>query len=327
MAGPGAAVLALVRRYGSFAGALTFFVAMMLVFLAFAPAVFTNWYVYAASFISLPIFMFLVVPEVFLVTCGEIDLSFPGVVGMGGYIFSLLNFHGLNPLIALSAALAFGVVAGVLNSVLVVYLGLSALVVTLGMMFLWEGLISVLTSGNGIALTNLTNHSFYNALVGSIFHFGLPVQMIWGVAFGVVAVAVFSRHRFGAHIACVGDNIEAAKEMGINVMRVKSSAFVFMGVAAAFAGVISVLIDNNFYSDTGQDLLLPVIAAVFVGGTPGWGGRGSVGGALIGACTVTFIETGLVGVGLGAYYTGLFYGLVITLSLIGHRFIVGRFQG
>jgi ribose/xylose/arabinose/galactoside ABC-type transport system permease subunit len=150
------------------------------------------------------------------------------------------------------------------------------------------------------------------------------VQMIWAMVFAAVAIAVFIRHRFGAHIACVGDNVEAAREMGINVRRVKSKAFVWMGCSAAFAGVISVLINDNFYATTGDGLLLPAIAAVFVGGTPPWGGVGSPAGGVVGSFTVAFIETGLIGVGLTGFYTQFFYGLVIIVSLLGHRLIRGH---
>jgi ribose/xylose/arabinose/galactoside ABC-type transport system permease subunit len=114
--------------------------------------------------------------------------------------------------------------------------------------------------------------------------------------------------------------------MGIDVRRVKSGTFILMGVAAAFTGVIAVLVDNNFYSDTGQALLLPTIAAVFVGGTPPWGGAGTVAGGIVGAFTVSFIDTGLVGIGLNGYYTGLFYGLVITLSVLSLRLLGGRYD-
>jgi len=318
--------LAYLRRYGQVAGALTFYVVMMAIFIALAPTVFTNYDVYAASWISLPTFILVAVPEVFIITAGEIDLSFPGLVGMSGYLFALLDQAGVPAIISLLTAVAFGIGAGLLNAGLVVFVGLPALVVTLGMMFFWEGLISVLTGGNGIATTNLEGHAFYNVIAGTVFHFEFPVQMLWAIGFGVFAVIIFGRHRFGIHVSCVGDNIQAAREMGINVRAVKTGTFVFMGLMSALTGVLSVLIDNNFYSTTGQALLLPVIAAVFVGGTPPWGGAGTVAGAILGACTVTFIDTGLVGIGVNAYWTQVFYGVVIVVSVLSHRFITGRSQ-
>jgi ribose/xylose/arabinose/galactoside ABC-type transport system permease subunit len=317
-------VLSHLRQHGAFAGALAFYVALMLMFFGAAPEVFSNWQAYSAVFISLPITILVVVPQVFIITAGEIDLSFPSVVGMGGYLFALCIQAGWDPVLGLVVALLFGLAAGFLNSLLIVYGGLSSLVVTLGMVFLWRGVIQIGSQGLGISTTSLSGHWFWKIFVGSVFGFGLPVQMIWAVVFAAVAIAVFIRHRFGAHIACVGDNVEAAREMGINVRRVKSKAFVWMGCSAAFAGVISVLINDNFYATTGDGLLLPAIAAVFVGGTPPWGGVGSPAGGVVGSFTVAFIETGLIGVGLTGFYTQFFYGLVIIVSLLGHRLIRGH---
>ncbi len=108
--------------------------------------------------------------------------------------------------------------------------------------------------------------------------------------------------------------------MGIDARWVKIQTFMFMGFSCALAAPIAVLIDNQFYPTTGQGYLLIIIAAVFIGGTPTWGGVGTIAGAICGACTVGFIETGLIADGLSGFWTNLFYGLVIVLSLILHRF-------
>jgi simple sugar transport system permease protein len=97
-------------------------------------------------------------------------------------------------------------------------------------------------------------------------------------------------------------------------------------LSAAFAGVLSVLINNTFWPTTGDGYLLPTLAAVFVGGTPTWGGVGTVTGAVIGCFTVGFINTGIIAAGLTGFYTQFFYGLVIILSLLGHRFNQPRYQ-
>lgn len=76
----------------------------------------------------------------------------------------------------------------------------------------------------------------------------------------------------------------------------------------------------------GDGYLLPVLAAVFVGGTPTWGGVGTVPGAAIGAFIVGFIETGVIAAGLTGYYTRFFYGLIIILSLIGHKLNQPRYR-
>jgi ribose/xylose/arabinose/galactoside ABC-type transport system permease subunit len=304
--------------------ALVFFVVLITCFTAANPRLFTNPQIYNAVFVSLPISIILVVPLVFIVTAGEIDLSFPSVVGICAWAFAAGTRANWNPFLCVAAALLVGVLSGWVNGLLVTRVRLSSLVATLGMNFLLRGLIHIGNQGYGISVTQLRDTSFSNFFIGDIN--GFPVQMIWGILFAVIGWLLFSRHRFGAQIAVIGDNQDSAKEMGIHVERMKTMAYVYMGIAAAVAGVFSTLINSTFYPTTGDGYLLSVLAAVFVGGTPTWGGVGTVVGGVIGAFVVGFIETGIIASGLTGYYTQFFYGLIIILSLISHRFNQGRYR-
>ena len=304
--------------------ALVFFVVLIACFTAANPRLFTNPQIYNAVFVSLPISIILVVPLVFIVTAGEIDLSFPSVVGICAWAFAAGTRANWNPLLCVAAALLVGVISGLVNGLLVTRVRLSSLVATLGMNFLLRGLIHIGNQGYGISVTQLRDTSFSNFFIGDIN--GFPVQMIWGTLFAAIGWLLFSRHRFGAQIAVIGDNQDSAQEMGINVERMKTMAYVYMGIAAAVAGVFSTLINSTFYPTTGDGYLLSVLAAVFVGGTPTWGGVGTVVGGVIGAFIVGFIETGIIASGLTGYYTQFFYGLIIILSLISHRFNQGRYR-
>ena len=298
-------------------GAIGFFVVMICVFIGAAPSVFTTTTAYTAVFVSLPILIILAVSLVFVIALGEIDLSFPSIIGVAALVFSLCVQAGITTWVALVPTVLVGAGAGLLNGILVTYIGLSSLVVTLGMNFLLRGIIQIATQGIGIPLDHLQTTRFWNVFVGSVDTF--PVQMFWALGFAAFAFFLFGRHRFGAHVKIVGDNAEAAREMGINSDRVKIAAFILVGVAASLAGVLAVLINLNFWPTAGDGYLLPVLAAVFVGGTPTWGGAGTIVGAVAGACTVGFIETGIIAAGLTGFYTQFFYGLVIVLSLLGHQ--------
>jgi simple sugar transport system permease protein len=298
-------------------GALGVFLLIQATFTVISPNIFLRPEVYTAEFSSLPPLMILSVALVFVITAGEIDLSFPSVIGLGAYVFSLIVTGGGNPFLGLAAAAATGAAVGVVNGGLVAYLGLSSLVATLGMNFALAGFLQIETQGYGLTLTQLPGTTFYNVTVGSIGAF--PVQMIWGLCFVALGIVLFRRHRFGARVAYVGDNAESAREMGMNVRWVKTCAFMFMGFAAGIAGVFAVLVDNSFYSTTGQGFLLLALAAVFVGGTPTTGGVGTVAGAAVGAFTVSFIEPDVLTAGGSGFYTQFFYGLIIIASLIGHK--------
>ncbi len=303
-------------------GALGFFAALMLVFIIVQPSLFLQPDIYLAIFVTLPIFVIMTVPLVFVVVAGEIDLSFPSVIGVSAWTFALVVRAGLPSVAAFFLALLVGAAAGFFNGILITRLRLSSLVSTLGMNFLLRGLINIGTQGNGISLTNYAGTTFAQILVGKIDKF--PVQMIWALAFTVFGWFLFNKHNFGLHVRCIGDNVDSSREMGIRVENTKTAAFVFIGVCAALAGVWSNLINQTFYPTTGDGYLLQVLAAVFVGGTPTWGGVGTIAGAFIGACTIGIIETGVVAMGLTGFYTQFFYGLIIVLSLAGHRFNRGK---
>jgi simple sugar transport system permease protein len=305
------------QRHREFGSALGFAIMMFAVFTIASPGVFLKPQIYTAIFISLPIPMILAVALVFVIVAGEIDLAFPSVVGVSALVFTSVVSPGGNPWLGLVLALIAGLLAGMCNGFLVAYLGLSSLVVTLGMNFLWRGLIQIVRQGNGAPLTFLNKTDLYQVLVGHIG--GVPIQLVWGVLFAIVAGLLFTRFRFGSQVACVGDNIEAAREMGINVKLVKMMAFAYVGLAAGLAGVLAILINNNFWPTVGDGYLLSVLAAVFIGGTPTWGGVGTIAGTVVGALTVGSIETGIVAAGLTGYFTQFFYGVVIVLSLITHR--------
>ncbi len=282
------------------------------------PEVFLQGRIYTSVMVSLPLLMFLAVPLVFVVTAGEIDLSFPAVAGLSSLAFASTVQAGLSPWLGLALAIGFGMVLGTINGIMVVYGNLSSLVATLGVNFLLRGLINMIVQGKSIAMPELRGEPIQQIMAGRVGE--IPSQMFIAIGFVLIGWVIFNFHRFGSHVQCVGDNPESATEMGINVRRTRVSVFVFVGIGAALAGVTSTLINTVWWPSTGDGLLLPVLASVFVGGTPSWGGVGTVVGSAIGAAIVSFIETGVIANGLTGYFTQFFNGLIIILSLIGHRF-------
>lgn len=305
-------------------GSLLVFVLMIVVFMIGNPTVFTQWSIYRAVLIGLPVVLFVVVPLVYVVTVGEIDLSFPATIGMSGWAFALVVQAGYDPFLGLLAAVATGLVLGFCVGWLVVYANLSSLIATLGMNFMLRGLIQIRTEGRSIALVTLPQSSAYKIFAGEVF--GVPLQVVWVMIFVLVCSFIYNRHRFGVRVHIVGDNPDAAQQMGIDVRKVRLQTFVFVGLGASLAGVFAVFINYTWWPTSGESFLLPGLASVFVGGTAPWGGIGTVIGSAIGAFTVSFIQTGVVGVGLSGFYVQFFYGLIIILSLLGHRWNQVRYR-
>ena len=305
-------------------GSLAVFLAMLLIFTIANPTVFTSWTLYASVLTTLPVAIFLTVPLVFIVTVGEIDLSFPATMGCAAWAFALVVKAGYDPILGFAAAMVTGAILGAFVGALVVYANLSSLIATLGMNFVLRGIILIFTEGKSISLVSL-NDSWVLKLFSSEVY-GVPVQIYWAIAFTIFSMFLYTRHRFGVHIHIVGDNPDSASQMGINVKRVRVGAFIFVGIGSAIAGVFSTMINFTWWPTSGDGYLLPVLASVFVGGTPTWGGIGTVLGGAIGALTVSFIQTGIVGAGLSGFYVQFFNGLIIILSLLGHRWNQIRYR-
>ncbi len=299
-------------------------IVLWLVFFLANTEVFSNPLTYKAIFTTLPGAIFLVVPLTFIVTGGEIDLSFPAVMGVASWGFAIAVRDGWDPFAAAAIAIVIGVVLGALVGILVVYANLSALIATIGMNFLLRGFINIGAEGYSIAIPALRKTTFYQVFGGEVL--GFPIQMLWAVAFVILGWFLYNRHKFGSQVHCVGDNPDSSREMGINVRRVRVTLFLFTGLGAALAGIASVLINFVWWPTTGDGFLLPALASIFVGGTPAWGGIGTVVGGAFGAAIVRVIEPGVIAAGLSGFYTQFFYGLIIIVSLIGHRFNGPRYR-
>jgi simple sugar transport system permease protein len=298
-------------------GTLAVFVVMMAVFIVANPRVFSEWSIYRSVLTTLPVALFLVVPLVFVVTVGEIDLSFPATMGFSAWIFALVVHADVSPYLAVLAGIVTGMILGLIIGSVVVYFNLSSLVATLGMNFLLRGVIQIANEGMPIALSSLSDSSLKR--ICSSIVIGVPTQVLWGLGFVIFATLVFNRHRFGVQVKIVGDNPDSARQMGIDVEWVRVKTFIFVGLGAALAGIFSTLINFTWWPTTGEGYFLPALASVFVGGTPTWGGVGTVVGGAIGTLTVSFIQTGVVGAGLSGFYVQFFDGVIIILALIGHR--------
>ena len=305
-------------------GTFVVFVVMMALFFWGNPKVFSDWRIYNSVLTTLPVALFLVVPLVFIVTVGEIDLSFPAVMGFSAWVFALGVQGGFDPFVSFGAAIVTGMVLGTAIGAVVVYAGLSSLVATLGLSYLLRGAILIATDGKSIAVVSLKGSAAYQIFSSSIA--GFPAQMLWAILFVAGSMVLYNRHKFGARVHCVGDNPDSAEQMGIDTRRIRVYTFVFMGFGAALAGVFSTMINFTWWPTSGESYLLPTLAAVFLGGTPTWGGIGTILGGAIGAVIVSFIQVGIVSAGLDGFYVQFFNGLIIILALLGHRWNQARYR-
>jgi simple sugar transport system permease protein len=300
------------------------FLVVWLVFVILAPETFGESNIYVSFAQTTPYFGLVALTLTMVIVSGDIDLSFPSVMGLAMTGFVGVERSTDSVELAIVTAVAIGAVAGLFNGVFVTVLGIPALVVTIGTQFLFRGLTLVLVSGDSYALVGLRDSIGYRLLVGELF--GVPMQFVWFVALAVGAWLLLYRHRLGQNAHVVGDNPQAAQLMGIPIRRTRILLFVLTGMAAALAGVMNSMDVANFYPSIGSGYLLPALAAVFVGGTSVFGGRATVWGTALGAFLIGGIDAGIIAVGLTEYYVDLIYGGIILVAISIHAVLQQRFE-
>jgi simple sugar transport system permease protein len=319
-----------VRLNSATLGILGVFVTLWIIFIASAPKTFLSAQIYSAFMASIPFFAIMAIPLTIVVIAGEMDLSFPSIMAMGmvafSFVYNQTAFIGnttIQVFLAIIAALIAGAAIGWLNGIIIVKFGIPSLVVTIGTQFFWRGAVLVLTQGANFTLIFIKKTIFYHLLVGKLGGY-IPMQMVWLVVITILGWVLLNRHKFGAHIYLIGDNVKSAELMGVNTGRTRIQAFMLVGLVAAFAGVLASFYVAYFWPSLGDGYLLSTLASVFLGGTSVFGGVGTILGTFLGAFIIGAIEAATVAVGLTGFWTQLIYGFIIVLSVIMHTYLRKR---
>lgn len=204
-----------------------------------------------------------------LMIAAEIDISISAVFTMGAIVMGQLVKGGMPGLLALAITLAFGAAAGGLNALATLKAGIPSLIATLGTLALWTGIALAITGGDPVTLfdPSRTLNVLSGATVGGS---GMHVSVFWWLGLAVAVFLVLEHSAWGNWVYATGGNGVAAQRVGIPVARVKTALFVFTGMLAALAGVVS-LGRNTSASPVVTSNNLEAIAAAVIGGVSIWG--------------------------------------------------------
>ncbi len=247
---------------------------------------------------------------VFVLSAGEIDLSFGAIVALAALVAAMVLRD--QPLIlGVAAGIGTGVLAGAVNGALVAYALLPSFLVTLATMGLFAGLARQISDLQSIPVTNAAFTGFF----GSGDLFGIPSLILWTA--GVVGIGhlLLRQTRFGAHVLATGDNARAALVSGIRVARVRLAVLVLSGACAGLAGLLYAGRLQAARYTLGEADLMTVIAAVIVGGTALNGGKGTILGALIGSLMMGMLNNGLILMGLSVSWQMMIKGLIVLAAV------------
>jgi len=275
------------------------------------------------------IYAFLAVGMTFVILTGGIDLSVGSIVGLVGMVAGGLLVYGIplpmfgvtiypNVLDVIGIALLVGVFVGFTNGVLVTRFAVAPFIATLGTMYVARGAAMLLSGGatfpNLVGKEELGNTGF--PFLGSGTIAGVPVSIVLLVILAAIFAYVAGRTPLGRQIYAVGGNERASMLSGVYVARVKIIVYVISGLLAAVAGLIVASQLVASHPASGETYEMNAIAAAVLGGTSLAGGRGTIGGTIVGAFVIGVLSDGLVMMGVSEFWQMVIKGVVIIAAVI-----------
>jgi erythritol transport system permease protein len=309
------------------------FVALILVFAFFAIA--------APNFLStgnmliiskhVALNALLAIGMTFVIIAGGIDLSVGSIVGLCAMVAGYLVLYGIdlgflgvaysiqfNTIEICLIVLVAGIFIGWINGLLITKLNVAPFIATLGTLYVARG--AALLFSDGRTFPNLAGNSDYGSdtfrLIGSGTFLGLPLSVWIMVVVALGAAYLATRTPLGRHIYAVGGNERGAALSGVRVDRIKLFVYMFSGLCAALVGLIISSQLQASHPATGETFELNAIAAAVLGGTSMSGGRGRIGGTIVGAFVIGILADGLIMMGVSSFWQTVIKGLVIIAAVV-----------
>jgi len=256
-------------------------------------------------------------PMTFIIITGGIDLSVGSILGLSailtGYVWNNL---GLPLELAIVIAILAGCLAGFMNGFFIVRLSVPPLIMTLATLALYRGLAQGISEARSV-----TGYPEWFFFLGQGEILGVPTQIwILGIAI-VVTTIILSRTTFGRTLYAIGNNAVGARFSGLPVERVTLMIYTFSGMMAGLSGVIFVSRFTTTRSDMGSGLELDAIAAVVLGGTSIFGGKGSIIGTVIGLVVIQLLKNGMAINGVTGDATIVVIGSVLIVAILVNNLI------
>ena len=251
-----------------------------------------------------------------VIVTGGIDLSVGSLLGLCAVVLGVTWRDGGWPLpAAAAAALLAGVAGGGLNALLVARLGIPPLIVTLGTYSLFRGVAEGVTAG----VKNYSDFPESFLFLGQGRIGAVPSQLVVIVAAAVLFWLMIHRMAMGRTLRAIGFSPEGARHAGVSVSRRLAAVYVLSGLCAGVAALLYVARLGQAKADAGTGFELMAITAVILGGTSIFGGRGSVGGTLLGLATLAVLQNGLRLADLPAELAGVVTAALLLAALGANR--------
>lgn len=269
------------------------------------------------------ILLVLAVGQAVVIITRNVDLSVGSVLGLTAYLTGRLfvDHPGLPLLAVVAAAVAVGALLGLVNGLLVALARVPALVITLGTLYVYRGVVLTWAGSDRVNAGDMPDDFL---ALGTKQVLGLPVLFL--VATVVLAVVGVSLRGFrsGRELYAIGSDPAAAELYGLPVRRRVLSVFVLSGALAGLAGVMFAARYGTVSSGAGIGIELEAVAAVVIGGVAIFGGSGTVWGAAVGAVLLVTINRALPIIGIPDFWQRAVVGVLILGAIVLDRVLAAR---
>ncbi len=256
----------------------------------------------------------------FVILCAEIDLSVAAIANAAGIVVAFFTVQEayvnianvpLPGWAAILVALASCAALGLINAFGVTRIGIPSFIMTLAMMQIGAGICAMLVRGQIAYAVPPILVTLGSGSIG-----GVPwIVIVAGITL-LVAHLVLTYTRFGRYVYMVGGNREAAEFSGVNVRVIIGAVMVISAVCSGLAGMLGVAYFGSAQQNEFDTFLLDAIAAVVVGGTSLFGGRGGIGNTIIGVLILGVLNNGLDHVDIDSFLKILIRGLILLAALV-----------
>lgn len=257
------------------------------------------------------VYMIMAVGMTFVITGGGIDLSLGSQIALNSVITSAFILkYGWPVWLAVIFALLFGSFLGLINGFVIARFKVPDFIMTLATMQIYSGLALVHSAGK-----IWFNFPKSFTIWGQLRFFEIPLPFIIAVIITLIGLFMYNRTFFGRYTIAIGGNTNAAMLSGVPVFVYKMLQYVFLGFLTAIATILLTSRLNSSQATMGKGYEIHVIAAVIIGGTYLFGGRGNVVGSIVGALILALISNTMVLFGLDYFYRLVATGIIILIAV------------
>lgn len=255
----------------------------------------------------------------FVILTGNIDLSVGSVAAFSGMTVAIFISQGMNIWLAVLVSLLAGVIAGSALGGLSAYLLVPSFMTTLAGLVGIRGITYLLSEGTPVSGIPKELSYFGSGRIA-----GVPIVGIIFIVISITCALLLKYTVFGEHVYATGSNSEASRLSGVNTKRVVTITFALCGGLAAFSGILLTARLTIGQPTASNGLELDAIAAVVLGGTSLFGGRGGIFGTVIAVFMLAVIRNIFNLIGLGSFYQMVITGVVLIIALVINRVVDTR---